>query len=623
MGAAAATIRGGRATQEEAPVSAAIRRLASPFLVLAIAVLVVAACRRETPPATPAPAPETVVEPSWPRIERSGELVVGTSADYPPFAYFNEDFRIDGLDAALIRAVGEKLGTEVVLRDFAFDGLAEALHVGQIDAAIAAISVTPERQSRLAFTQAYFVGEDAMLVPSDSAVTVTRIEDLASLRVGVQSGSVYESALKKQLVDTGMMLPTQLFSYARIDQAVADLGAGRLGAVVLDLQPAQTFARSDALRIAAQGLNRQRFAIALRPGDGELLARMDEALQALQADGTLARLVQEHVGQEQTTAPPVPTETPGPTSTPLPPPPCMDAMELVEDVTFDDRDMTAPPTIDAGRSFVKTWRVRNTGTCAWSTSYALRFVRGNAPGADMGGVAVPVPGDVPPGQTVDISVNLVAPLVPGVYQGLWQLFDAYGEAFGQTVSVGVIVPIPATPTPAPTQTPVPGILFSVDRTSVPAGQCVEFRWRVDNARMVYLYPAGSGYTGRDVAPEGVRSECPTSTTTYVLRAELLSGAVEERHLTVVVDHVDGLPAIAELRAEPARIGVDGCVEVSWDVWGNASTVTVTRDGGALWNNAPLRASTRDCPPGRGEVAYRVEATGPGGTARAQVTVRIE
>ncbi len=96
--------------------------------------------------------------------------MVGTSADYPPFAFYDDKFQLDGFDIALMKAIGEKLGVEVEFNDFAFDGLGNALQLGQIDAAIAAISVTPERQELVDFSDVYYVGADALLVAEQTAL---------------------------------------------------------------------------------------------------------------------------------------------------------------------------------------------------------------------------------------------------------------------------------------------------------------------------------------------------------------------------------------------------------------------------------------------------------------------
>ena len=81
----------------------------------------------------------------WARVQGRGEMIVGTSANYPPFEYFDDSFGFDGFDPALARALGAELGVNVVFRDIAFDGLDAALALGQVDVAMAAITVTPER----------------------------------------------------------------------------------------------------------------------------------------------------------------------------------------------------------------------------------------------------------------------------------------------------------------------------------------------------------------------------------------------------------------------------------------------------------------------------------------------
>jgi hypothetical protein len=71
--------------------------------------------------------------------------------------------------------------------------------------------------------------------------------------------------------------------------------------------------------------------------------------------------------------------------------------------------------------------LRNSGTCAWDAGYTLVCVGGDCMG---GPAAVPLPGAVPSGSTVDLSVSLVAPATDGEYTGNWQLRDADGNLFG-------------------------------------------------------------------------------------------------------------------------------------------------------------------------------------------------
>lgn len=99
-----------------------------------------------------------------------------------------------------------------------------------------------------------------------------------------------------------------------------------------------------------------------------------------------------------------------------------DWVQFVRDVSVPDGAAYAP-----GTSFTKTWRLKNIGTCTWNSSYALVFESKDA----MSGLAsVALPGTVRPGETVDVSVNLVAPQNPGDYQGFWKLRSAAGVLFG-------------------------------------------------------------------------------------------------------------------------------------------------------------------------------------------------
>ncbi len=149
---------------------------------------------------------------------------------------------------------------------------------------------------------------------------------------------------------------------------------------------------------------------------------------------------------------PLPTDTTAPTSTPgqTSPEPqgCTYDAAFVTDVTIPDNTRLDPET-----EFVKTWRLRNSGSCAWGADILFVFVKGE----QMGGPAsVPVP-PTAVGATVDISVPLRAPQKPGTYRGTWRLRRPNGEEFGVRPYVQIVVPSPATPTPSvtPTTTPLP------------------------------------------------------------------------------------------------------------------------------------------------------------------------
>jgi hypothetical protein len=99
-----------------------------------------------------------------------------------------------------------------------------------------------------------------------------------------------------------------------------------------------------------------------------------------------------------------------------------DAAQFLADVTYPDGSLVTRNT-----SFVKIWRIRNVGTCTWTTSYALVFTGGDAMSAPA---AVPLPGSVSPGQYIEVPVTMTAPNRDGNYTGYWKLRNATGTLFG-------------------------------------------------------------------------------------------------------------------------------------------------------------------------------------------------
>ena len=405
--------------------------------------LLLSACASPTPAPAPTqpPAPTATADNSWTKVQQAGKLLVGTSADYAPFESYNDKYQIDGFDIALINEIAKQLGVTTQINDFAFDGLGGTLQLGQVDAVISAVSVTPGRQAVIDFSNIYYASDDAVLVQANSTLTPKTPDLLANNRLGVQQGSVYETYAKTQLIDTGKMPQRNLHVYQDITQAVNDLKAGRIQMVWMDLLPAQNFASDGSVKVAAQDLNQQLYAIAMPKGANALLNKINGALTTLQNNGTVARLAAQYLRSlSDQNIKPQPLPTPPPSAATPVPPRCIDGAAWVADLSFDDHNMTSPPVLQPGQPFTKGWRMRNSGTCTWTTGYRMAFSSGNVPAAQMGGQPIAVTQNVAPGGTFDFQVNLIAPLAPGTYQGFWNMRNDKNDKFGQTVWVGITVP---------------------------------------------------------------------------------------------------------------------------------------------------------------------------------------
>ena len=150
-----------------------------------------------------------------------------------------------------------------------------------------------------------------------------------------------------------------------------------------------------------------------------------------------AQTVEANLTQSAILNPPTipPTSTPGiatstlvvattsaPSTNPPPTQTC-DVAQFIDDITIPDGT-----TLKPNETFTKTWRFKNVGTCTWTPSYAIVFSSGDS----MSGPATQaLTGNVNPGQTVDISVDLTAPATDGNYKGYWKLRNAASVHFTQ------------------------------------------------------------------------------------------------------------------------------------------------------------------------------------------------
>lgn len=575
--------------------------------------------------ANAAPARQAPPDPAsdWERVREAGKLVIGTSADYPPFEFYNSNYEFDGFDIALAKALGEQLGVEVEFNDYAFDGLLDQLLLGNIDAAIAAISVTPERRGRADFTNLYYVGNSAVVAGATFTHTVTSAADMAGLTVGVQRGATYLAWAQQNLVDVGYIPQANLMTYRSVRDMFTDLRTGKLDVGLMGKLTADLAVRGRGLKLVGEGLSVQQFAIAL-PKGSSLVEPLNQALLALQADGQFAALSQLYLAETPAPNAPnaggavvvaLPTPTPAqPAVAPQPTaaPACLNSMKWIADLNLDDQNMAAPPILVPGQDFTKGWRVQNNGNCAWPADFELAYTNGNRIEAAMGGASVQIGRAVQPGEQIELNVNLRAPQTYGVFQGFWRMRNPLGQSFGETVWVGIQVPNPNPPAPTPAPQPPPANInpnLRADSAYINVGQCTTLRWDIDNVQALFLIDSGNQ---QGVAGHDARSICPGATSTYTLRVVGNDGATHEFPITVNVSGNAGYSI--NFWADRDSIDAGQCTMLRWDVR-NVQAVYLDDEGVA-------GVSQREVCPNDRRTYNLVITKNDGGRDSRQVTIRV-
>ncbi len=596
------------------------------------------AASTDAPQATATPALVPTKGPDAPattddlaKVKSAGKISVGTSADYPPYAFYNSQYKVDGFDVALINDIAKRMGVQADMNDFAFEGVLPALQLGQVDVVIAAIVPNDQRRQLADFSRVYFIGADAVLASKASSVgTLGSLAELAGKKVGAQRGTVYATFLKEELVGKGLSTATDIFEYLDPSEAIKDLIAKKIDFLMIDRLPARAFAQTRDVKVVGENFNPQRFSIAVRKGSN-LRDAINDALLQSQNDGTVQKLIQQYLNLNPSDVEPIPPPTSEPTPIPGPtptaaPPACVDGMAWVADLTFDDQNMTAPAQMQPGQGFAKSWRVRNAGNCNWAADYTLRFIFGNVAGADMGGRAIAIGRAVNPGELVDLSVNLIAPAAAGTYQGFWQMYNSAGAPFGERVWAGIVVPGAPTPVPPPpTAVPLPGGVvnyFTVDNTTITVGQGVTFRWDAQNVRAVYFYLQGQDYRCCGRPGTSVETVYPQASGTWELRVERNDGGIDIRNIYINVtgSGIEPAPPSGSGGIGPTTVNIynvtpngGGCVNIQWQITGQLASLAISRDGQILPTPQSASGSFNDCP-GTGSRVYALVASAGNGNA---------
>jgi arginine/lysine/histidine transporter system substrate-binding protein len=229
-----------------------------------------------------APADEPTVE-----LE---QITVLTSPDYPPYESIDATGNYIGFDIELMEAIAEILGVEVVWKEQSFDGIIAGLQAGQGDMAISGMNVNEERKLSVDFSDIYKAGEALYTAVVLTEKGYVSIEDLAGLKIGVQTGTVQESAMNS-LKDKYSLTIDSRASFLTI---IEDIKLGRLDALVIDYENATQYSivnpELGVFIIEDADLDNEGGTAIALPKGSVWTEKVNAALAQLKEDGTLAEL---------------------------------------------------------------------------------------------------------------------------------------------------------------------------------------------------------------------------------------------------------------------------------------------------------------------------------------------
>lgn len=227
-----------------------------------------------------------------------GTLIVGFDQDFPPMGFVGDNGEYTGFDLDLAKEVASRLGLEYKAQPIAWDSKDMELESGNIDCIWNGFTITG-REDDYTWTTPYMANKQVFVVANDSDIKSQA--DLAGKVVEVQADSSAEAALKENqdLANTfGQLLTTPDYN-----TAFMDLEQGAVDAVAMDVIVAgyQIKQRNADFKILDDSLSEEEYGVGFKKGNTELRDKVQEALEEMAADGTLAKISDEWFGEDVTT----------------------------------------------------------------------------------------------------------------------------------------------------------------------------------------------------------------------------------------------------------------------------------------------------------------------------------
>jgi len=221
------------------------------------------------------------------------KITVATDATFKPFEYTDDKGNMVGFDIDLMNEIAKKAGLEIEWVNIPFESLLSGLATCQYDMAIAAISILPERQKEMLFSDPY-MDAGLIVVVQKSNTTIMSKDDLKGLKVAAQLGTTGEAEAKK--IEGVVYKP-----YDTYDLAFLDLANGQIDAVIADNPVALGFvaANADKLKTTGPVFNSEQYGIAMCKTKTDLQTKVNTALKDLTAAGVITELAKKDltVGQ--------------------------------------------------------------------------------------------------------------------------------------------------------------------------------------------------------------------------------------------------------------------------------------------------------------------------------------
>lgn len=215
------------------------------------------------------------------------KLVMVTEAGFAPYEY-RDSSGIVGVDVDIAHEIASAMGKKLEIKDVAFDSLINELNSGKADFAAAGMSISEERKKEVDFSIEYVSSKQVIVVRKDYN-KIKSVNDLNGKTISVQLGSVADSYVNNNYKNSKIVRQKKFLS------AAEDVKAKKADCIVMDELPAKELVKNNSeLTILSIELFTDKYAIAVKKGNTELLNKINEVLEKLIEEGKIEEFIINH-----------------------------------------------------------------------------------------------------------------------------------------------------------------------------------------------------------------------------------------------------------------------------------------------------------------------------------------
>ncbi|MCX5813784.1 MAG: transporter substrate-binding domain-containing protein [Proteobacteria bacterium] len=224
------------------------------------------------------------------KILKKGELVIGTTGEYPPFSAKSKSGMLMGLDIDLGKIIASSMGVVPKFVEIPFPDLLSALEAGKIDIIIAAMTMTPERNLKVAFVGPYFISGQSLVTTKATALNAENLNDInkPDFTIAAPKGTTSEMIVRNNISKAKLIVAKDM------DEALKLLLEGKVKAILTDRATGSvaTVRHKDKGIVATNNLTFEPIGVAIPANDPLFVNFLDNVIGSLKGSGALQMMME-------------------------------------------------------------------------------------------------------------------------------------------------------------------------------------------------------------------------------------------------------------------------------------------------------------------------------------------